>query len=169
MSILVDRCFKRSELVQELFAEMAEESPLDNGDAQFARDLAELCGECLDLIELCKHAWTGLRGGLEKVRNTQAAGRTFQSALRKSHHVVNGVIELCETSDKKGLRVSDHSRLAAKIPDLIEVIASAQRDWPFFRMDRMEEARTAFRQGDFRSAEDLLHDAQDNRSGANHP
>lgn len=161
MSILVTRCLKRSELVKELYERVTENWQIEHKGAIFASDVEELCGECLELTELCKHVWTTLRGNLEKIRNTQKVGLAFEEALAKSLDVLKGVLELCETADKKNYQIKGHERVMNELSELKELSEAFAKDWPFFRKDMMDAARSAYLRGDYRTAEDLLNDPQD--------
>lgn len=163
MSILVTRYLKRSELVQALFDEVHEDWQLEHKDARFAWDVEELCGECLELTVLCNHVRDTLRSNLETTGSTQEIGRAFQGALVRSLSVMKGVLDLCEAADQNGYPIKGHTRLADELATLTGMVASFEKEWPFFRKDMMDAARSAYLRGDFRTAEDLLNDPQDNR------
>lgn len=176
--ISVSPCQRRSELVQKLFDEFNEDWHLGadtkfpfeikaNQDADFARDVEELCGECLDIPRLYQQAWQKLLDNLPEIKNTQEAGRAFQGALNDTIQVCGHILALCAAARKMGQAITGAEKLKGEILNLQELAGRVDRDWPFLNKKMMESSKDDFRRGAYRTAEDLLHD-QESHCPANH-
>src|ERR1700722_20058517 len=99
MSFLVNRCVKRSHVMQELY----EEWQIAHQDGMRASDVEEMCGEWLELCELWPHVWRGLLSALfeNTIDDTERLGGVFKDAVSRTNKVGNGISGLVSEMSRR--------------------------------------------------------------------
>lgn len=158
MILILDRCLKRSHLVQELF----ERWQLGWQGALAASDVEELCAECADLCQLCKQTWQSLWHRLSElpVVEIESIGLVFQEIVDRSLEVATAVNKWADRVQKKQNAELATGQLPRRIGEVEEVKREIAEKWPFVDYAMVAESRAAFLRGDYQTAEELLHDLQ---------
>lgn len=164
MSILVSRCVKRSQIVQELLASWQ----LNHPDALFAADIEQLCGESVETCQLLRSAWRTLYESLftGPAFNVETVGRLFHQTVRRSIEVVAEVKNLVREAERRRFPIEKSAELAIQLEQLEAVERTIAASWPFVDRALVAEARSAFDRGEYQSVGELLHDAQGDCAGA---
>jgi hypothetical protein len=164
MSLAVRRCLRRSHLVEEL----VEAWQIDHRDAMAARDLEELIQECLELKDLCEHAWNGILHHLfnEQTDDIEAVGKMMLTALEKGEIVFSNLITQVLETKAKGYEVDRAGELEQGLCRIQQLKADYRKQWPSVDYAMVKDAREAYLRGDYRFAEDILHDLENGGPGA---
>lgn len=162
MNVLIDRCMKRSNLVQELYESWYLVHQVAGQQATFATDVAELCEESIALCRLCKHTWETLWNQLFDVHvsnNVEIVGRSFRTILDRSIEVATKIRDSAARAEKKGQPIALAEQVVSSLTELEAVKDEFEEKWPFFDTKMSEEAHADFLRGDYITAEQALQEA----------
>ena len=134
MNVLIDRCMKRSNLVQELYESWYLVHQEAGQQATFATDVAELCEESIALCRLCKHTWEALWNQLFDVHvsnNVEIVGRSFRTVLDRSIEVATKIRGSAARAEKKGQPIALAEQVVSSLTELEAVKSELAEKWPF--------------------------------------
>jgi hypothetical protein len=155
MSLLVERCLKRSFLLEELY----EHWQIDRHEAELAGDLQELSSECLQLAELVAHAFEQLSNEFFRTGFGDFAkpSRALRLAIRKTTGVIELVMNLAAAHAQQA---TSGEPLRLKLESLRDIDRKAAEYWAAPDAAMAEQARADYERGDYRLAEDLARELQ---------
>jgi hypothetical protein len=154
MSLAMQRFVKRSDLVGEL----VEHWQAEHDEAMQASDVEELCGECVALAVLCRHAWEQVKTALFSgaIADTEATGRMVQAALDKSLEVLNRVAKLAADATRRGYEIPSKPDLERAVDTIAEIRSKLLNKWPFIDYKKLTRARAEYERGDYVTIEGML-------------
>jgi hypothetical protein len=155
MSVLLQRCLKRSNLVEQL----VEQWQVEHEEAMLARDVEELCGEAIELCRLCGHTWQELKTLLfaNCITDTEATGRVALEGFENAGRAVRRVVRLLDDAIARGHGIGGAQELRRGMNDVHDIKERLLKKWPFIDHQMVERALAAYGRGEFQTAESLLH------------
>jgi hypothetical protein len=165
MSILVNRCLRRTNLV----GEIVEQWQLDHKTAMLALDTEELISEYLDLCQLLSESWKKLQDSLfgDAVFDFDKSGRILRSCVEKTMAIGATVHGIVAFATERGHVVEralefEQSRLA-----LAGLHNGMSMSFPVFDTKLSDTALADYQRGSFLYSEDLLNALQGCGAGGN--
>lgn len=161
MTFLINRCRRRSYLVEELVDTLRDE----HRDAIRACDVEEAVAECLELGELLQHAWAVARDVLfdgrdEQLEDMDGFREAVVSTLDRAIGVLPRVRKTAEQSMTQGYDVKRFGEFSKAFDILRALRADIDATWPAVDSQRIADSIASYHRGDHRSAEELLRDAR---------
>lgn len=160
MGVAVERCLRRSAVVQALVEEWQQAYE----EAQRVTDVEELCHECIDLCSLWRHAWRGVTKSLlnGKFTDTDFIGRALEDAIAKTIRTVGNVLASANEIRSRGFEMSCIDELERGLHDVTRIGKQLADSWPFTDHAMITESRAAFERGEYQEIEEVLDDLKGN-------
>jgi hypothetical protein len=162
MSVLVNRCVRRSFLVEEL----VETWQVHHQAAMYALDVEALVGECLDLSTLLSESWPKLRDLLfdERICDIDGAGKLLEGCVKRTTPLLDRVLGFVNFVKKTGHEIARTVELERAIKEMRTLREAIEKEWPKIDPKMTEESLADYRRGEYRAVETLLHDLQSHSS-----
>ena len=162
MSMLLnDLCLRRSSLVKEL----VQRWQLEHEEAMAARDVEELVQEYLDLCRLLVRGWQGLYQRLfSDLEDIDAAGERMLTAITQTLDVCGPIGDLIAKTKAAGYQIHGSEEFAKQVENLKALRAEVIKTWPTVDHKMIEESMAAYGRGEYRLAEDMIHELENGRS-----
>ena len=159
MSMFVRSYLGRSRYVEEL----VEDWQIAHQQALLTWDAQELVGECIEHGHFTKRICHDLLEQLfdEKLEDIDRIGESMQIALAKTIRVfgeVDKLIKRIERMDCPTIENGDAFRGVAN--DTQRVADDFRSQWPSLNRILVRESLAAYERGEYRTAEELLHESQ---------
>jgi len=157
-NVVIRRFLGRSRLAESLVEDVFAE----HKNAMFARDVEELIAECLELEKISRSAWDYVLDVLfsERANETDELGNMMKMAIAKVSVVFNRVNQLIDEMKARGhgpKEVADFLIARREIQRINEDVA---KKFPPINEEMVKRSLEAFRRGEGRTAEEMLHESQ---------
>lgn len=107
-----------------------------------------------------QHVWTSLLDQLftEQIDDIDATGDTMKHALTRAGRIFETVRGFVTDAERKGHQVQAVSEFEHAVRETLRVMADLEQKWPSVDPRLVEESLAAYKRGDYRTIEDLLHE-----------
>jgi hypothetical protein len=157
-NIILRRYLGRSQLAESLVVdELAE-----HRDAVFARDVEELVIECLELEKMSKGAWDYVLKLLfaDETDEIDELGQMMKMATTKIIAVFDRVAGAIEEAKRGGHPLRDEVDFQIAHREIQKLRADVEQKFPPVNEELAKRSLEAFKRGDWRTAEEMLHESQ---------
>jgi hypothetical protein len=160
LNLLVRRYLNRTHLVEQL----VENWQLDHKEAMAARDLEELVSECVDLAALGRRAWRMLLSRMfdaqERSDRVFAAEDLIKSVIHRTAGIFAVIGKSIKDVERFGYVVEGATEFQKATHDVKQLETETAEPWPPIDPKLAQESLEAYKRGDYRLAEDILHELQ---------
>jgi hypothetical protein len=159
MSVFANRYLTRSRAVEHFVEDW---TTRQNG-AAIAIDVEELVRECVDLGDLCRHAWQSLWQILRRDPNSDAVNEAqapMKEALARTLKVIQAVKGRVAEFTERGFKISNAEALSSTFQSVQEISAKIDVVYPEVDSKLVDDAIAAFKRGECIPIEDLIREAQ---------
>jgi uncharacterized protein Yka (UPF0111/DUF47 family) len=159
MAVYIDRYLRRSRSAEGL----VEDWKLKHRNVEFATDIEEMVCECVELSDLCKHAWKTLRERAfhrTTPENIEEAGAVMKQAVSKTLGTFHALEGLVADAENRGCTVKNAGALHKVVQEIDEINGKVDKLFPPLNKELIEESIAAFNRGEYQTIEELIRETQ---------